>query len=107
MAAAAPAKEAVNGIPAGELKKVERKKGVTWVLRYRSNGKEQTPLIVGLVSDFPSEDAANVKVDRLGVRITINCTNPKTNRVRFDELAEYYLKVEFDPEVTAKAFIVT
>jgi integrase len=85
----------------GSLKKVERKEGVTWVLRYRSNGKEQTPLIVGLVSDFPSEDKANVEVDRLGFRIRINCTNPKTNRVKFDELAEYYLKVEFDPEVTA------
>lgn len=85
----------------GSLKKVERKEGVTWVLRYRSHGKEQTPLIVGLVSDFPSEDEANVEVDRLGFRVRINCTNPKTNRVKFDELAEYYLKVEFDPEVTA------
>jgi hypothetical protein len=74
---------------------------VSWVLRYRSNGKEQTPLIVGLVSDFPSEDEANVEVDRLGFRVRINCTNQKTNRVKFDELAEYYLKVEFDPEVTA------
>jgi integrase len=85
----------------GSLKKVERKEGVTWVLRYRTNRKEQTPLIVGLVSDFPTEDEANVEVDRLGFRVRINCTNPKTNRVKFDELAEYYLKVEFDPEVTA------
>jgi integrase len=85
----------------GSLKKVERKEGLTWVLRYRSNGKEQTPLIVGSVSDFPGEDEANVEVDRLGYRVRINCTNPRTNRVKFDDLAEYYLEVEFDPEVTA------
>ena len=69
----------------GSLKRVERKEGLSWVLRYRSNGKEQTPLIVGLVSDFPSEDEANVEVDRLGFRIRINCTNPKTNRAKFIE----------------------
>ena len=50
---------------------------MTWVLRYRINGKEQTPLIVGLVSDFPHEDEANVEADRLGLRVRINCTNPK------------------------------
>ena len=85
----------------GSLKKVERKEGLTWVLRYRTKGKEQTPLIVGLVSDFPTEDKANIEVDRLGLRVTINCTNPRTERVKFSQLAEYYLKVEFDPEVTA------
>ena len=36
------------------LKKVERKEGLTWVLRYRIDGKEQTPLLVGLVGDFPT-----------------------------------------------------
>ena len=85
----------------GSLKKVKRKEGLTWVLRYRTKGKEQTPLVVGLVSDFPTEDKANVEVDRLGLRVTINCTNARTERVRFNQLAEYYLKVEFDPEVTA------
>ena len=55
----------------GSLKKAERKEGLTWVLRYRINGKEQTPLVVGMVSDFPTEDDANVEVDRLGLS---NCT---------------------------------
>ena len=45
----------------GSLKKVEKKKGLTWVLRYRINGVEQTPLVVGLVSDFPTEDDANAR----------------------------------------------
>ena len=85
----------------GSLKKTERKEGLTWALRYRIKGEEQTPLLVGLVIDFPTEDEANVEADRLGLRVRINCTNSKTNRVRSNELAEYYLMIEFDPEVTA------
>src|SRR5580658_2527711 len=85
----------------GSFKKVKKKKGLTWVLRYRINGVEQTPLVVGLVSDFPSEDDANAEADRLGLRVRINSGNAQIGRIRFNELAEYYLKVEFDPEVTA------
>jgi hypothetical protein len=73
----------------GSLKKVERTEGLTWVLRYRIDGKEQTPLVVGLVNDFPTEDDANVEVDVLGLRVRINCTNLRTERVRFNQLAEY------------------
>jgi len=40
-------------------------------------------------------------VTRLGLRIRINSGNAQVGRIRFNELAEYYLKVEFDPEVTA------
>ena len=85
----------------GSLKKVKKKKGLTWVLRYRINGSEQTPLIVGLVENFPTEDDAALEADRLGLRVRINSGNSQTGRMRFNELAEYYLKVEFDPEVTA------
>ena len=85
----------------GSLKKVKKKKGLTWVLRYRIKGAEQTPLVVGLVSNFPKEDDANAEVDRLGLRVRINSGNAHAGRIRFSELAEYYLKVEFDPEVTA------
>jgi hypothetical protein len=77
------------------------KKGLTWVLRYRINGAEQTPLVVGLVEDFPTEDDASLEADRLGLRVRINSGNSQVGRIRFNELAEYYLKVEFDPEVTA------
>ena len=59
------------------------------------------PLVVGLGADFPTVDKAELEVDRLGLRVRINCTDGSTRRVKFDELAEYYLKVEFDPEVTA------
>ena len=85
----------------GSLKKVKKKKGLTWVLRYRIDGSEQTPLIVGLVENFPAEDDASLEADRLGLRVRINSGNSQTGRMRFNELAEYYLKVEFDPEVTA------
>ena len=85
----------------GSLKEVMKKEGETWVLRYRAGGKEQTPLVVGLVADFPTEDEAELEVDHLGLRVRINCTDRSTRRIKFDELAEYYLKVEFDPEVTA------
>ena len=85
----------------GSLKKVRKKKGWIWVLRYRINGAEQTPIVVGLVADFPTEDEASLEADRLGLRVRINSGISSRERVRFRELAEYYLKVEFDPEVTA------
>src|SRR5260370_9438007 len=85
----------------GSLKRVKTKKGWIWVLRYRINGAEQTPLVVGLVDDFPTEDEASLEADRLGLRVRINCGVPQGGRMKYCELAEYYLKVEFDPEVTA------
>jgi hypothetical protein len=85
----------------GSLKKIRKKEGMMWVLRYRLVGREQTPLVVGLVADFPTVDEAELEVDRLGLRVRINCADSSTRRIKFDELAEYYLKVEFDPEVTA------
>lgn len=85
----------------GSLKKVRKKKGLIWVLRYRINSIEQTPLVVGLVSDFPTKDDANVEADRLGLRVRINSGDEQTGRIKLNDLAEYYLKVEFDPEVTA------
>ena len=39
--AAAPAKEAVNGIPAGEFEKSKKEEGLTWVLRYRIKGADR------------------------------------------------------------------
>src|SRR5215470_1374526 len=85
----------------GSLKKAMKKEGLTWVLRYRVGGKEQTPLVVGLVADFPTKGEALLEVDRLQLRLRINCTSQGMRRIKFDELAEYYLKVEIDPEVTA------
>src|SRR5712692_8383702 len=88
----------------GSLKKVQRKEGLTWVLRHRikKDGRwtEATPLVVGLFADLPDEVAANKRVDELGLRVLINCEN-HTGQIKFNALAEYYLRVEVDPEVTA------
>ena len=62
----------------GSLKKVKKKEGLTWVLRHRVGGKEQTPLVVGLVADFPTEDEASLEADRLGMRVRINCATSGT-----------------------------
>jgi integrase len=84
----------------GCLKVVNRKEGETWVLRYRfstSDGRrvEGTPLVVGLVQDFPTEAEAEKEVDRLGLRVRINCESAVPGRTKLDALAEFYLKTDF------------
>jgi hypothetical protein len=54
-----------------------------WVLRYRVNGAEQTPLVLGLVDDFPTEDEASLEADRLGLRVRINCGVPQGGRMKY------------------------
>lgn len=83
----------------GSLKKVPRKDGETWVLRYRvkrADGKpvEATPLRVGLVRDLPDERDAWREVGVLGLLARINAP-PAIGPVRFDALAEHYLKADF------------
>jgi hypothetical protein len=51
-------------------------------------------LPVGLVLDFPSEKAAWREVDRLGLLLRIN-EAPDSGRIRFNQLAEHYLKADF------------
>jgi len=82
----------------GSLKKVRRKEGETWVLRYRvptADGRRvehNTP--IGLVRKFPKDEDAWREVDRLGILIRINDA-PSSGRIRFDSLAEHYLKADF------------
>jgi integrase len=83
----------------GSLKQVPRKKGDTWVLRYRvaaADGRRvENALPIGLVRDFPNEKAAWREVDRLGVLVRINSDSPNPGRIRFNSLAEHYLKADF------------
>src|SRR5437667_137959 len=79
----------------GSLKQVERKEGLTWVLRYRvtkpdGNRVEGTPLVVGLVCDHPTQADAQREVDRLGLRARINVDQPQAGPLKFDALAEFY-----------------
>ena len=83
----------------GSLKKVPRKEGDTWVLRYRVSSMDgrrvENILPVGLVRDFPSEKAAWREVDRLGLLVRVNSDAPAPGRIHFAALAEHYLKADF------------
>jgi integrase len=82
----------------GSLKKVRRKEGETWVLRYRvtnPDGKRvENVTPIGLVRQFPKDKDAWREADRLGLGIRINDT-PTPGRASFHFLAEHYLKADF------------
>jgi integrase len=82
----------------GSLKKVTRKDGDIWVLRYRvstADGRRvENTTPVGRVSDFPKERDAWREVDVLGLLARINDA-PAPGRIRFSALAEHYLKADF------------
>ena len=85
----------------GSLKIFNRKAGPTWVLRYRVSSpdgrKVEHGSAVGLVRDFPKERDAWKEVHRLGLFLRINDDKAEV-RIRFDALAEHYLKVEHGPD---------
>ncbi|HZP64229.1 MAG TPA: site-specific integrase [Terriglobales bacterium] len=82
----------------GSLKKVFRKEGQTWVLRYRitnaSGRRVEHTLPVGLIEKFPKHSDAWREVDRLGLGIRINDAS-SSGCVCFQVLAEHYLKADF------------
>jgi integrase len=82
----------------GSLKKVRRKEGETWVLRYRvtsANGRRvENIATIGLVREFPKDKDAWREVDRLGLGVRINDA-PSPGRASFHFLAEHYLKADF------------
>jgi len=82
----------------GSLKKVRRKEGETWMLRFRVTSAEgkrvEHNLPVGLVVMFPKDRDAWREVDRLGLGVRINDA-PAPGRVLFKFLAEHYLKADF------------
>jgi integrase len=82
----------------GCLKRVCRKEGETWVLRFRvlsAEGKRvEHALPVGLVQRFPKDKDAWREVDRLGLGVRINDTRAP-GRASFKFLAAHYLKADF------------
>ena len=68
------------------------------MLRYRLNTadgqRKENTLPIGLLRDFPTEKAAWKEADRLGLLVRINNDDSGT-RIRFNALAEYYLKADF------------
>lgn len=81
----------------GSLKKVRRKEGETWVLRFRvtdADGRRvENTLPVGLVRDFPNEKAAWREVDKRGLLVRVN-EPPAHQRIRFNQLAEHFLRAD-------------
>jgi integrase len=82
----------------GSLKKVPRKEGETWVLRFRVTNAEgrrvEHSVPVGLVRDFPKDSDAWREVDRRGLGVRINDDSSSVS-VSFRFLAEHYLNVDF------------
>jgi integrase len=82
----------------GALRKVHRKAGEMWVLRYRltqpDGRRSEHTLPIGLSQDFPKEKDAWREVDRLGLLVRINDESTNTH-IRFNALAEHYLKADF------------
>jgi integrase len=91
----------------GSLKKVPRKAGETWVLRYRVTSAERRVehiKIVGLVCDFPRVNDARREADRLLVRIN---EEAEDTRIHFDALAEHYLKSDFGEDAVRPKSLTT
>jgi len=89
---------------AGSLKKINTKQGLVWKLRYFAHrdpdGKwsEQTPLLVGAVSDFPTEKRARAEAVRLGLIEQINRTSVPLNKVTFGFIARDYIRINLSDE---------
>src|SRR5712671_4307356 len=82
----------------GSLKRVNRRGGEIWVLRYRvtnSDGRRvENVMPIGLVREFPKDKDAWREADRLGFSVRIN-DSPLPGRIRFGFLAEHYLRADF------------
>jgi|ERR1019366_2162174 integrase len=82
----------------GSLKQLHRKEGETWVLRYRvtnTDGKRVEHILpVGLVRDFPKARDAWREVDKLALLTRVN-HDTRDTRIRFNALAEHYLRNDF------------
>jgi hypothetical protein len=82
----------------GSIRTLHRKGGDIWVLRYRVTQPDGSRMEkiehIGLVRDFPKERDARREADRLGLFVRINEPQRDT-RIRFDALAEHYLKNDF------------
>jgi integrase len=82
----------------GSLRKVKRKEGEIWVLRYRVTNSDsrrvENVMPIGLVREFPKDEDARREADRVGFSVRIN-DSPLPGRIRFDFLAEHYLRADF------------
>ena len=82
----------------GSIRKVVRKNGEVWVLRFREDtadgGRRERVIPIGYLRDFPKESDARKEVDRRGLLVSVNAEH-QTGPVLFNTLAEFYLKADF------------
>lgn len=94
----------------GSLKQVSRKRGNTWVLRYRvstGDGRRVENIhTIGPVCDFPTKADAWREVDKLGLPVRINDASARV-RIRFDVMAEHYLRVDFGTDAVRPKSVTT
>ena len=95
----------------GSLKKVRRKEGETWVLRFRvtnADGRRvENILPIGLVREFPRDRDAWREVDRLGLGARVNDAPGPAARVSFKFLAEFYLRADFGADAVRPKSVTT
>jgi hypothetical protein len=92
----------------GCLKKENRKKGPTWVLRFyvtrKSDGKRvEHKAVVGLVHDFKTENSAWAEVERLRLHQQINQSGVPTGKILFEHLTAHYLENELSESTESVA----
>jgi hypothetical protein len=60
----------------GCIRKVKRKNGEAWVLRFREDtadgGRRERVVPIGMLRDFPKESDARREVDRRGLLVSVN-----------------------------------
>ena len=94
---AVPAEKRTMAYQRGSLKKVRRKEGETWMLRFRvtnAEGNGSNTSAHRTCPGLPKDRDAWREVDRLGLGVRINDA-PRPGRVSFQFLAEHYLKADF------------
>ncbi|MFZ2001700.1 MAG: hypothetical protein WAU73_20100, partial [Candidatus Sulfotelmatobacter sp.] len=92
----------------GCLKKENRKKGPTWVLRFyvtrKSDGKRvEHKAVVGLVHDFKTENSAWAEVERLRLHQQINQSGVPTGKILFENLTAHFLENELSESTESVA----
>ncbi|MGO9302458.1 MAG: tyrosine-type recombinase/integrase [Candidatus Korobacteraceae bacterium] len=94
----------------GSIRKVRRKNGEAWVLRFREDtaagGRRERVIPIGMLRDFPLKRDARKEIDRLGLLVSVNTDN-QPGRVRFDALAEFYLKADFGEDAVREKSTTT
>ena len=94
----------------GSIRKARKRTGEVWILRYRvtnADGRRvEHNAIIGHLRDFPKERDAWREVDRRGLLVQVNAENV-IGRIRFDALAEFYLRADYGADAVRQKSATT